>query len=115
MDQVRERTTRMEMINKITLALLILPSALLAQTDSGLVTGFVSDPSGAVVVNAAVTLKSPQTGSAHKATTGASGSFTISAVVRGTYDLVVEAAGFSKSQQTGLEVNIGGFLAVWCG
>lgn len=95
------------MMNRIVVALLVLQSALLAQTDSGLVTGFISDPSGAIIVNAAVTLKSPQTGSVYKATAGASGSFTISAVVRGTYDLVVEAAGFTKYQQTGLEVNIG--------
>ena len=87
-------------MHRISFALLTLIGALMAQTDTGLVTGFVMDPSGSVVLGAAVILKNPQTGATYRAQTGSSGSYTINAVLRGTYDLTAEAPGFSKSQQT---------------
>ncbi len=92
---------------RIAFALLCLMGALMAQTDTGLVTGFVMDPSGSVVVGATVMLTNPQTGAIYRAQAGSSGSYAISAVLRGIYDLTAEAPGFSKSHQTGLEVNVG--------
>jgi hypothetical protein len=98
------------MFRRICTLLFLLAELLLSQTDTGLVTGFVTDPSGSAIINATVTLRSPDTGRVYTAKTGETGSYTIGAVIRGTYDLTVEAAGFAKAEQKGLVVNLGARL-----
>lgn len=83
------------------------PSALFSQTaTTGVVTGTVTDPTGAVVPNATITLG--QTGTGAKLTTTASGAghYIFPAVPPGDYTLVVEAKGFRKSLTTNLAVEI---------
>lgn len=77
-----------------------------SQTDSGTVSGFVSDPSGAAVAAAAVTLRNPATGATYRAQSSETGNYVIAAVVPGTYELAVEAAGFARSVRTNLAVNV---------
>jgi hypothetical protein len=67
--------------------------------NSANVTGTVTDPSGAVVTGAAVTLHNPVSGLARTATTDASGSFTIPNVPFNPYHLTVAASGFSAYAQ----------------
>ena len=75
--------------------------ALLAQSlVSGDLTGTVTDPSGAVVSGATVTLKSAATGSSRTTTTNANGAYRFSLLQPGTYDVSVTATGFSKSDTT---------------
>ena len=97
------------MLQRFLLSLLFLSvsTTLPAQTDTGIVTGFVTDPSGSAIVGADITLRNPQTGQSYTAKAGETGSYTMSAVIRGTYDLSVEAKGFSKAEQKGLVVNLG--------
>ena len=52
---------------------LILPPATVAQSDNSSIAGVVTDPSGAVIGNASVTVTSEQTGAAHEATSNGSG------------------------------------------
>ena len=75
--------------------------ALLAQSlVSGDLTGTVTDPSGAVVSGATVTLKSSATGSSRTTTTNANGAYRFSLLPPGTYNVSVTATGFSKSDTT---------------
>jgi hypothetical protein len=67
--------------------------------NSANVTGTVTDPSGAVVTGATVTLHNPVSGLARTATTDASGSFTIPNVPFNPYHLTVAASGFSAYAQ----------------
>jgi len=75
-------------------ALLCLASAL-GQNVTGSITGQVTDPSGAVVVGAAVTAENTGTAVKTSAKTNATGVYTIRFLPIGTYTVTVEAAGFA--------------------
>ncbi|HUK17805.1 MAG TPA: TonB-dependent receptor [Bryobacteraceae bacterium] len=88
----------------LCLALLLTLFSLNAQVTST-VTGTVTDPSGAAVPSAAVSLRLAGAGAdAFSTKTGTSGTFTIPSVSPNTYDLIVEASGFLKVVVNGLEV-----------
>jgi hypothetical protein len=72
----------------------ILPSCY-AQFNSS-VEGTVSDPTGAVVANASVTLHNLQTGIDLKSATQSTGIYRFNAVGPGDYQVIVEANGFKK-------------------
>lgn len=97
-------------MKRLGLATLLTFWAAFAQTDTGLITGFITDPSGSAIAGAAISLRNPDTGQSYAATSNESGSYTISAVVRGTYDLEVTAKGFAKAKQRGVVVNVGSRL-----
>ncbi|HEX8072615.1 MAG TPA: TonB-dependent receptor [Pyrinomonadaceae bacterium] len=98
-----------------TLACLCLLGALLAaaasaQVTTGDVIGRVVDAQGNLVPNAAVTARNLATGQARTATTNDEGSYVLAQLPAGTYDLSVEARGFSKALLRALEVNVGATL-----
>jgi hypothetical protein len=64
--------------------------------NSSNVTGTVTDPSGAVVANAAVTMHNPVSGFERSATTDASGNFSFPNVPFNPYHLTVSASGFAS-------------------
>ena len=71
-----------------------------AQIQHGSVTGFVTDPSGAVVVNATVKLSNPLTGNASQLVTNSSGEFIFNNIPFDQYSLQVSANGFESASQT---------------
>ena len=73
------------------------PIPALAQVDSGAVRGTVTDPSGAVVTNAKVTLTNESTGLSTTTATGNDGTYTFNPVRIGSYTLTVELAGFQQA------------------
>jgi hypothetical protein len=77
----------------------------LTQVDAGAVRGTVTDPSGAVLPDAKVTLTSEGTGLTMSSTTGKDGTFTFSPVKIGSYTLSAEAPGFKKAA-THVTVNV---------
>jgi hypothetical protein len=74
---------------------------------SGDVTGSVTDPSGAVVPNAAITLMNVSTNAVQKSTTNAEGTYRFAFVTPGTYKISVNATGFQTQERPGLVVNPG--------
>jgi hypothetical protein len=66
---------------------------------SGDLAGTVTDPSGAVVPNASVTLKSNESGSTQTRPTNAQGYYRFSLLGPGTYTISVSASGFQSIQQ----------------
>ena len=62
------------------------------------ITGTVSDPSGSIIPGAKVTATRLETGVAQSTFTTGAGSYTIPALVVGTYKLVAEAPGFESGQ-----------------
>ncbi len=67
---------------------------------TGDIVGTVTDPSGAVVSGATVTLSSVDTGSMQTAKTGSTGAFRFPLVKPGQYKLSVTATGFRTTTQT---------------
>ena len=66
----------------------ILAAAAYAQTGVGQIQGTVSDPSGAVVPNAAVVLTNVQTENRFQTTTSEAGSYVFPSLVPGEYSLI---------------------------
>ncbi len=89
------------------LTFLLLSSLALAQRDLGTLTGTVTDPSGAAVPNAKVTITEDSTGVSYDVVTGAGGEYTRPLLKPGTYTLVVEAAGFRKAEQKNVLITAG--------
>jgi hypothetical protein len=79
-------------------ACLMAPSAFGQTLVSGDLTGTVTDPTGAVLANATVTLKSVDTGETRTTTTNSSGLYRFSLLGPGSYTVGVAAQGFSRTQ-----------------
>ena len=90
----------------LVIAAVMAPSLMAQSLVSGDLTGTVTDPSGAVVSGATVTLKSDATGATRTATTSANGTYRFSLLQPGHYTVTVTALGFSKAAATA-NVNVG--------
>jgi len=88
------------------LAIGLLVSPLNAQLYTGSVSGTVTDPTGAVIQGAQVTLVDSQKGYDFKATTDESGRYLIRQVPPGAYALTVEAQNFQKQRKEGITLSI---------
>ena len=81
-----------------------------AQTNSGRISGTVSDTSGAVIPGANVIITIQGTALKWKATTNASGFYVVTSLPVGGYNVEIEGAGFRKAQKTGLDLADAGRL-----
>ena len=70
----------------------------------GTLTGAVTDPSGATIPGAKVTLTNASSGDVRRSVTNTDGFFTFASVPVGTYNVAVENAGFLKYEQTGISL-----------
>jgi hypothetical protein len=77
-----------------------------AQQDQGAVTGTITDPTGAAVPNASVTITNVDTGLVLNATTDASGNYTFSPIKIGNYKVSATAPGFSTTTQSNIRVDV---------
>src|SRR5919107_2157824 len=77
-----------------------------AQLETGQITGRVTDPNGAVVPGAAVAVKSVENGAVRNATADEEGTYSVTNLLPGLYDVTVEAPNFAKSTQR-VQVTVG--------
>jgi hypothetical protein len=70
------------------------------------VTGIVTDPTGAVVAGAKITLSDPATGETHQTISSGTGLYDISGLNPASYNLKVTAKGFEAFVQNGVQVYI---------
>ncbi len=85
-----------------SLLLMLLPVLAVAQSSNGLINGMVTDPSGALVPNAEMTLTAKATGVVLKTKTGPQGLYSFPDLVPGPYTLEVKASGFRNYIQSGI-------------
>src|SRR3989441_11251569 len=78
-----------------------------AQATTGIIRGVVTDPSGAPVNGASVTVRDIQTNFRRALTTDEKGVFVASLLPLGTYHVVAKAVGFSQATRTGIPVRVG--------
>src|SRR5581483_1159021 len=87
-----------------------LPAA--AQFDTGTIAGTVTDPNGAVIPNAAITITNTGTSVQKTAKTDGSGSFVATALPFGNYVVSAAATGFSAVNSQPIMLNVGATVHV---
>jgi hypothetical protein len=90
----------------LVLSVLVLSCLLAAQTNQGRILGSVTDPSGAVVSGASVTLTNTATGITRSLTTNSAGDYNAPNLEPGPYTVTAEASSFKRSQRTGLQLEV---------
>jgi hypothetical protein len=75
--------------------------------DTGTITGTVSDPTGAVIPHASVTITNSATGIVTTATAGDTGLFTVPALPFGNYIVSASADRFGKAESASFVLNVG--------
>ena len=83
-----------------------------AQSDNGSISGFVRDPSGAVIPNSNVTVHDQATGSERKTTTNGSGYYIVTNLRPGLYKVSAEAPGFKRYEANGNKLDWNASLSV---
>src|SRR5712664_561204 len=86
--------------------LLVLAPSASAQKTSGTITGTLTDPRGAVVPSATVSVVSERTGAARETVTNEQGSFSFPELEAGTYRLTVNKGGFKKLALKNVELHV---------
>jgi hypothetical protein len=86
---------------------LIAPAALFAQGEFATVTGVVTDRSKAVIAGVAIALRNTDTNAVRATVSGADGSFTLTELTPGSYELTASKAGFSTYRELRIVLDIG--------
>src|SRR5882672_255166 len=90
----------------LLIAVVMLAAPVGAQVPTGTIVGTVTDPAGAVIQNATVTVTNKNTGASRVIQTTESGAFSAPSLSPGTYELRVEMLGFATNVRS-LEVTTG--------
>jgi hypothetical protein len=91
----------------IYLCVLALSAApMFAQTNTGRVTGTVTDATGAVIPGVDITVRNPATGLIRNAVTNESGTYQVPLLPVGTYEVQAALAGFATEVRSGVTINV---------
>jgi hypothetical protein len=81
--------------------------AAFAQVVGAIISGTITDPSGAVIPNARVTLRNLSTGVVTQVATNGTGLFNAANLLPGDYQVSATATGFAPQQRAGLSLTVG--------
>jgi Carboxypeptidase regulatory-like domain len=97
------------LLRSIVFGVILLVSSVccVAQIPTGSISGTVSDPTGAAIPGAAITLTNDATGARRSAVSNDSGLYSLPSLSPATYTLSVEAKGFKVETQKNIEVQVG--------
>jgi hypothetical protein len=84
----------------LAFSILAWPVEVQAQSDNSSIVGTITDPSGALVASASLTITSEVTGVEHKTVTNRSGFYTIAGLAPGKYTVTVNSVGFNPETVT---------------
>ncbi len=96
----------------LTALLLVSVDPTRAQQVSGVITGYVTDPGGAAIGGAEVTITDVLTGVLNKTTTDPSGRYFAPNLIPGTYSVGVVAPGFRKFIRENVVLNVDAVISV---
>ncbi|HUK48881.1 MAG TPA: TonB-dependent receptor, partial [Terriglobales bacterium] len=91
----------------VSCCLLLCTLTALGQVQNGQFTGSVTDPTGAAIAGAKITVTNMATGLAVTATSNQSGLYTVKELPPGAYRLTSEATGFKTRQDSNVNLNVG--------
>src|SRR5579864_3299524 len=83
---------------------IVAPAKLTAQVDRGNIVGSISDPTGARVPGAQVTVTNLETNQATRVTSDGTGNYKVDLLRIGTYSITVEKGGFQRAVQPSVDV-----------
>src|SRR5205085_3643085 len=84
-------------MKRCLLAVLLLVVPTFAQEFRGTISGAITDPSGAAIADAKVTVKETQTGTKVETVSDASGRYTVPFLLPGDYEIAVKVQGFREA------------------
>ena len=90
----------------IVFAFTLLATPLFAQKITGTISGVVSDPTGAVVPQATVTIANTETGLVRTVTTNEIGEYTAPDLPNGNYRITVKQASFKETVTSNVELHV---------
>ena len=86
--------------------------AAMAQSERGSITGIATDPSGAAVAGAGITVTQRDTNATARIATTSTGEYSASNLLPGVYRIEITASGFKRFVQQNLNVSAGGTVRV---
>src|SRR6266498_3802627 len=103
-----KHSMRFAVVSLFAVGVLLFGSSAFGQSSTtGSIEGVVTDPNGAAVKGATVTVTSPNLITTQMATTGDDGRYQILALPPGAYKVTVDASGFAKYEKNAVAVNLG--------
>jgi hypothetical protein len=93
-------------------ALLLMPASASAQLGTGDLRGRVVDPQGAVLPGVTVVATNEGSGQYRETISSSDGTFSMIALMPGSYSLTAELQGFKKYQRSGVRVEVGKAFAI---
>src|ERR1700730_8892295 len=78
-----------------------------AQVSGATLSGTITDPSGAAIVTAQVSITNRATGVNHATVTDAAGFYSVPNLLPGNYDVTISATGFSAAKQSDIQLTVG--------
>jgi hypothetical protein len=96
----------------VAMIIFALTSTIFAQEYRGTITGTITDPNGAVVPNATVTVKNTGTNTSNTVTTNGEGNYAVPFLLPGNYTVSVTGSGFKTSTRESIEVRVDDRISV---
>ena len=98
--------SRLFCVSSLPLLIVITVVSSTAQVDRGGIVGVVTDPAGAVVAGAQVTVTSLETNQSTTVATDDQGNYAVKLLRIGMYSVSVEKAGFQKAVEASVDVGV---------
>ena len=96
----------MRRFTKLVALLILSAGAAIGQEIVAMISGTITDQTGASVANATVTVRNVDTDESRKASTGPDGAYRVPSLLAGNYELRVEASGFRTAVRTGISLAV---------
>ncbi len=90
----------------LSCSFLVIPNVVLAQVDRGSIVGLVTDPAGARVSGAQITVTNLAANQSASVTTDSNGEYTANLLRIGVYSVTVEKPGFQRAVQSSVDVGV---------
>src|SRR5262245_14174172 len=89
------------------LTIFAFPSAIIAQVDSARLAGLITDPTGAVIAEAKITVKNLRTGAIRETTSNPQGAYLVTNLPPASYEVRAESPGLAAAVISEVPLNVG--------
>ena len=104
--------SRFRVIALVGLSFALASPVLAQRSDRGIISGVVTDPQGAALPGATVTVRNEDTGVENVLTTNNAGLYTTNPLVLGRYSVTVNMQGFKRAVAAGIQLRPGDTITI---